>query len=186
MVEIKVLDGQNLFDIAIQNYGSLEQGLFKLLDDNNLTLDSNIEANQSILIDDSVTNSNKKYFQKENIIINNIDFEDVPAIVEDLSVTVVSIGNELFAGDGYININVNGGTKPYFTEWFNADNNLVSTKQNLVAASAGTYTVTVTDSAGIVRQISNLFIAIGDNAVYLVDSFGNLIVDGSGNPIRIG
>lgn len=186
MKEIKVQDGQNLFDIAIQNYGSLEAGLFKLLDDNGLTLDSNIEANDSLLIDESVTNSNKKYFQKENITINNIDFEDVPAIVEDLSVTVISIGNELFAGDGYINIDVAGGSKPYFIEWIGADNNLVSTKQNLVAASAGTYTVTVTDSAGIMRSVSDLFIAIGDNAIYLVDSFGNLIVDGSGNPIRIG
>ena len=59
MKEIKVLDGQNLFDIAIQNYGSLEAGLFKLLDDNNLSLDSKIEANQSLFVDENITNSNK-------------------------------------------------------------------------------------------------------------------------------
>lgn len=185
MREIKVLDGQNIFDIAVQFYGSVEVGLFKLLDDNGLTLDSNIEAGQVLIIDDNISNTNTKYFQKEKIIINNTDYEDVPAIIEELSIIIISIGNEMRAGDGYINIRVSGGTKPYSYEW-TSDGNLVSTKQNLVNASAGTYTLTVTDSAGQIKQITDLFIAIGDNAIYLVDSFGNLIVDGNGNPIRIG
>lgn len=185
MREIKVLDGQNIYDIAVQFYGSIEAGLFEILDKNGLTLDSNIEAGQVLIIDDNISNTNTKYFQKDKIIINNTDYEDVPAIIEELTITIISIGNEMKAGDGHINISVSGGTKPYSYEW-TSDGNLVSTKQNLVNASAGTYTLTVTDSAGTKRMITDLFIAIGYDAIYLVDSFGNLIVDGSGSPIRVG
>jgi len=62
--------------------------------------------------------------------------------------------------------NVNGGTSPYSYEWTDADDNVISTTQNLpsftTAADAGTYNLTVTDDNGCSVTQSIIVNGIGE------------------------
>ncbi len=61
-----------------------------------------------------------------------------------LSTSILSLNATLpAASDGYANLFVYGGAQPYTYNWSNAD-----TTEDITALSAGTYTVTVTDSNG--------------------------------------
>ncbi|MBL7778416.1 MAG: choice-of-anchor L domain-containing protein, partial [Chitinophagales bacterium] len=61
-----------------------------------------------------------------------------------LSVTKITGQVSCFGGnDGFININVNGGTAPYTYNWGGG-----ITTQNRSSLTSGTYTVTVTDNSG--------------------------------------
>lgn len=71
-----VSDGQDVFDIAIQRYGSVELGLFELLNDNdNLTINDSISSGDEF--DFNNTNIGEKqvisYFSNRNFVINNAD-----------------------------------------------------------------------------------------------------------------
>jgi hypothetical protein len=73
MREILVYEGQNLVDIAIQEYGSLE-GVWQLLIDNSFlqTIDYHLKAGQVLKIDDSkkIRGDIVEYFDKRGIKIN--------------------------------------------------------------------------------------------------------------------
>ena len=49
MKKVTVKDRQSIFDIAIQEFGTL-QNLFDILKDNNLTLDSQLSGGQELII----------------------------------------------------------------------------------------------------------------------------------------
>lgn len=49
---------QNIFDIALQEYGTLEN-VFTLINDNNLTFNSKLEANQELIINNDGVGDNK-------------------------------------------------------------------------------------------------------------------------------
>ncbi|HEX5002979.1 MAG TPA: gliding motility-associated C-terminal domain-containing protein [Bacteroidia bacterium] len=55
------------------------------------------------------------------------------------------------AGNGFVTLNVNGGTSPYLFNWSNG-----ATSQNLNGVVSGTYSVTVTDGNGCVTTNSAL------------------------------
>ena len=80
MRTIKVNQGQNLLDIALQEYGSTE-ALVDLVFDNNLEIDSVLAGGDELLIDDSkVINADVvRYFIDQGIKVNTGELE---AIVE--------------------------------------------------------------------------------------------------------
>ncbi len=65
---IVVREWQNIIDVCIQEYGSIER-LVKLCVDNGLALDDELEAGQVILIDDSAIARKGivEYFRKKGI-----------------------------------------------------------------------------------------------------------------------
>jgi len=71
----KVSEGQDIIDISIQNFGSIEEGLFKLINDNNLTVNDSLTSGQELTIN-QVDNGNKQvisYFSNRDFVINNAD-----------------------------------------------------------------------------------------------------------------
>lgn len=174
-------------DVATMYYGDI-QSIWKLIDDNQLTVDSDLRGGDDLLIDPtfSTNTSISNYFKLNPFIINNSDNDIVLGIVYTLKLTLLQIGNEIHGGDGYILIDVSGGVAPYSFEWVDmGTNTVVSNQQNLVNASSGTYSIKVTDSSSTIVSQSYLVIAVGDLNTYLVDDFGNLILDGNGNPIVV-
>ncbi len=73
MKEVVVYEGQNLVDIAIQEYGSLE-GVWQLVRDNSFlqTIDYDLKAGQKLRIDTSkqIRNDIVTFFDQRNIKIN--------------------------------------------------------------------------------------------------------------------
>lgn len=65
-------DGQNLFDIAIQSFGTLEQ-LFTLITDNNLSLNTKLKSGQELVINkEGIGDDNiKNFITLQNIVMNN-------------------------------------------------------------------------------------------------------------------
>ena len=53
-----VNSGQNLFDIVLQKFGTLENA-FILINDNSLTFNSKLNANQELIINNSGVGDNK-------------------------------------------------------------------------------------------------------------------------------
>lgn len=177
--------GQSIFDIAVNLYGDISR-VWDIIDDNALTLDSDLEGGQVLKIRDGAAltaNTITEYFNKYPAIVNNSDFEDT-GIIGTLKIVLKSIGNENLGGDGFILIDIIGGKAPYEFVWKNQDTDtVVSSSQNLTAANGGTYSVTVVDSDGSEYTLSNLTISVADNTIYLVDDFGNYLVDENGNYI---
>ncbi|KAA3640607.1 MAG: DUF11 domain-containing protein, partial [Bacteroidetes bacterium] len=67
-------------------------------------------------------------------------------VTDGPDVTVIVNSDETCAGnDGSLTANPSGGTSPYFYQWDDTNN---STTQTISGLPAGTYNVTVTDSAG--------------------------------------
>ena len=186
MVNAIVRYGQSLMDIASMYYGDV-QSIWKLIDDNQLTVDFDFQGGESLLIDPtfSTNTSISNYFQLNPFVVNNSDNDPIAGIVYALKLTLLQIGNEINGGDGYITIDVSGGVTPYSFEWTDQTSTVVSNQQNLINASAGTYAVKVTDNVGTIVSQSFLVVSVGTNNVYLVDDFGNLILDGNGNPIVV-
>ena len=66
-----IRDGQNIFDAALQNYGTIEQ-IFDLIDNNSLTLNSDLNSGMELNYDLSLGNNViKKYIKDNNISPNN-------------------------------------------------------------------------------------------------------------------
>jgi hypothetical protein len=181
--------GQSVFDLAMNVYGDISK-VWDIVDDNNFAdgLDTDLEGGQVVLLRDGIqltANTITEYFNRYPAIINNSDYEDT-GILGVLRIILKQIGNEDKGGDGFIIIDVQGGKAPFQFVWKNQDTDtIISTSQNLVAASAGTYSVTVVDSDGNEKSLTNLVISVVDNTVYLVDEFGNYITDENGNFIIV-
>ena len=79
---LKVLDGQSLFDIATQEFGSLED-LFVLLTDNNLAINERLTSGQDLVINKTgVGNEDiKKFVTLKDITMNNFQGQKVPPLV---------------------------------------------------------------------------------------------------------
>ena len=78
---LKVLDGQSLFDIATQEFGSLED-LFILLTDNNLAINERLTSGQDLVINKTgVGNEDiKKFVTLKDITMNNFQGQKVPPL----------------------------------------------------------------------------------------------------------
>ena len=79
---LKVLDGQNLFDVVTQEFGSIED-LFVLLGDNNLAINDRLISGQDLVINNvGVGNEDvKKFVALKNITMNNFQGEKVPPLL---------------------------------------------------------------------------------------------------------
>ena len=79
---LKVLDGQSLFDIATQEFGSLED-LFVLLTDNNLAINERLTSGQDLVINKTgVGNEDvKKFVTLKDITMNNFQGQKVPPLI---------------------------------------------------------------------------------------------------------
>lgn len=77
-----VLEGQNIFDIATESFGTLEQ-LFTLLNDNNLAVNAKLISGQDLVINKiNVGNENiKNFITLQNITMNNDQGEKVPPLL---------------------------------------------------------------------------------------------------------
>ena len=66
---IKVLPGQTFFDLSIQFTGSVDNA-FKIAVANKRSISDNLQANESIIIPDSLPTSNKviQYYQARTIL----------------------------------------------------------------------------------------------------------------------
>lgn len=80
--EITVQEGQNIFDVVVQNFGNLDN-LFTIFASNaSLTINTDLTPLSKLIIDDSV-NFEKgvvNYFITSNFITNNADNNFVAAI----------------------------------------------------------------------------------------------------------
>lgn len=72
-------EGQSIYDICIQEFGDIEQ-LFILLEDNNLSISSKLQAGQELLINNSgIGNKDiKDYIYLQEIKLNNGQNEQQP------------------------------------------------------------------------------------------------------------
>ena len=79
---MKVLDGQNIFDITTQNFGSLED-LFVFLVDNNLAINDRLISGQDLVINNvGVGNEDiKKFVNLRDITMNNFQGQKVPPLL---------------------------------------------------------------------------------------------------------
>ena len=77
-----VLEGQNLFDIVTENFGTLEE-LFTLLNDNNLAVNAKLISGQDLVINKiNIGDENVKNFVVlQNITMNNDQGEKVPPLL---------------------------------------------------------------------------------------------------------
>lgn len=79
---LKVLEGQSLFDVTTQEFGTLED-LFVLLNDNSLSVNSKLISGQDLTVnkvnvgDEDV----KKFVVLKNITMNNAQGEKVPPLL---------------------------------------------------------------------------------------------------------
>ena len=63
-----VTDKQNIFDISIQSYGTLDQ-IVKLAANNDLLLDEIPEAGKTLIIDETIGEKRVKVFVTENTFV---------------------------------------------------------------------------------------------------------------------
>lgn len=77
-----VIGGQNIYDIALQEFGTLEQ-LFTLLVDNGLSVNSKLISGQQITVNKTnVGDENiKSFVVLKNITMNNDQGEKVPPLL---------------------------------------------------------------------------------------------------------
>ena len=81
-MDLKVLEGQNIFDIQTQEFGSLED-LFVLLNDNDLSINAKLISGQELTINkDNVGDEDvKKFVVLKNITMNNFQGQKVPPLL---------------------------------------------------------------------------------------------------------
>ncbi|MCH7397007.1 gliding motility-associated C-terminal domain-containing protein [Belliella sp. DSM 107340] len=87
---------------------------------------------------------------------------------DEISISLLALSNVTCFGrnDGFINIEVTGGTAPYFYQW---DHGFIN--KNPTNLSAGTYGVTVTDARGCVARLDDLIISQPDPiAINLIEN----------------
>ena len=69
---VVVQENQTIYDIALQEYGSVE-GIFQIMEDNEVDLETNVTVDQEILIDQDqvIDQSVVDYYAKEGILVAN-------------------------------------------------------------------------------------------------------------------
>lgn len=74
-----VQEGQSIFDITTEQFGDIEQ-LFVLLEDNNLSISSKLQAGQELLINNSGIGNKeiKDYIYLQEMKLNNGQNEKLP------------------------------------------------------------------------------------------------------------
>lgn len=79
---LSVLEGQNLFDISTQEFGTLEE-LFVLLNDNSLSVNAKLISGQSLTVNKvNIGDENVKDFVVlKNITMNNAQGLKVPPLL---------------------------------------------------------------------------------------------------------
>lgn len=77
-----ILEGQNIFDIVIENFGTLEE-LFTLLNDNDLAVNAKLISGQELVINKIGVGDNniKNFVTLQNITMNNDQGEKVPPLL---------------------------------------------------------------------------------------------------------
>ena len=77
-----VKEGQNIFDIVTESFGTLEQ-LFTLLNDNNLAVNAKLISGQELVINKIGVGDNniKNFVTLQNITMNNDQGEKVPPLL---------------------------------------------------------------------------------------------------------
>ena len=77
-----VQEGQNIFDITTESFGTLEQ-LFTLLNDNNLAVNAKLISGQELVINKiNIGNEDvKNFIVLQNITMNNDQGEKVPPLL---------------------------------------------------------------------------------------------------------
>lgn len=181
MKKIIVQEGQSIFDISAQVYGSGE-GVFYLLEDNQLTFASKLSSGDQLLVRDEILNGVALVVRKNHIIVNNTSYLDTE-ITEEIVVVVLKVSPEKEGSDGYIMIDVEGGSIPYRFQWTNEQSQNVGASQDLIAVPAGTYNLTVTDEQGRTKTLQGISVPLEDSNTYLTDSDGNIITDSNGNKL---
>lgn len=79
---MKIQEGQNIFDIAVQNFGTLEN-LFVFLVDNDLPVNTKLVSGQDVVInkinigDEDI----KNFITLQNITMNNDQGKKVPPLL---------------------------------------------------------------------------------------------------------
>jgi|GEM_PF-1825013 len=175
-MQITVKDGQSLYDIALQYYGDIS-GFWWLLEDNSLTVESEIKSGDVLEIRNAFLDSDAVYFRQNNREINNSDTVDAGDV--SLAVQITAIQNEELGGDGSVRVSVTGGKAPYAYLWSNG-----ATTKNLSNVSAGSYTLVVEDGRGSQVTIS-VYISVVDTSDYLTDHDRHFIFARSGNKIQL-
>jgi hypothetical protein len=69
MKTIKVQDGQNIFDIALQYYGDVS-AIVRVAQDNGISITQNLTAGQELKIGEPTNKIVQKYFEDRKIVIN--------------------------------------------------------------------------------------------------------------------
>ena len=79
---LKVLQNQNIFDISIQEFGSLEN-LFTLLNDNSLSVNAKLISGQDLTVNKvNIGNEDiKKFVTLKDITMNNFQGEKEPPLL---------------------------------------------------------------------------------------------------------
>jgi len=170
-----VQNGQSMFDVIIQFYGSLSFTQ-NFLDDNGFTIDDALVAGQTVIIDPTLVN-----LTIDNAIVNNSDYIDYYTGV--LRIEITSIGNDTGSSNGYVFVTVKGGTLPYTYYWSNGDSSITATTQNLTGVPYGTYTLVVTDAdlttatvtIDIIAQF-NQDLLIDEEPIFIIDADGDFIL----------
>lgn len=79
-------EGQNIFDLCYQGYGDLEK-LFDVIQDNDLTVNSDMGGGQEIIIDETEGNIEvKEYILVNNIVLNNRTYDNEIEVEETLAI----------------------------------------------------------------------------------------------------
>lgn len=94
---VVVEDGQNVWDIAIQAYGDIGE-VFRLLADNDLSIDNDLSPLQSLSIEAKVADSNhadlREYFRTKQIKVNTHDhFIDTSYLLQENSSPILQEDN---------------------------------------------------------------------------------------------
>ena len=81
-MSLKVLEGQSVFDVQTQEFGSLED-LFVLLNDNDLSVNAKLISGQELTVNkDNIGDEDvKKFVVLKNITMNNFQGQKVPPLL---------------------------------------------------------------------------------------------------------
>ena len=76
---INISDGQNIWDIVLQEFGDIEK-IMTLIEDNNLNFNSKLKSNQNIIINNSnIGNDNiKNLYKFSGLKLSNDQTEAMP------------------------------------------------------------------------------------------------------------
>src|SRR5260221_13200919 len=109
-MQIKVRYGQTIYDIANMYYGDISN-VWKLIDDNQLTLDTDLEGGEVLTIDPTFSTNAPitNYFKLNLFVINNSDHDPILGITHILKLKLLQIGNEIYVGYLHMPLDGSGG-----------------------------------------------------------------------------